>query len=119
MAEQYPSFSEESVQNALAAARSDFEGQDLKALSMKGLPPSTELSVLAECITVTVSNNKVCVNLPLGLGSACLPVPISFPDGTAARACLSLCTTWGFPTGVKVNVTIGGITVVQQTFGKC
>ncbi|BDA86694.1 hypothetical protein Sa4125_42360 [Aureimonas sp. SA4125] len=119
MAEQYPSFSSESIEGALEAARRDHEGQDLKSLGMKGLPPSSELSVLAQCISVTVSNNKVCLNLPLGIGSVCLPIPISFPNGTVAQACLSICTTWGLPTGVKVSVIVAGITIVQQTFGKC
>ncbi|HEX2020030.1 MAG TPA: hypothetical protein VGO17_13915 [Aurantimonas sp.] len=116
----YYSFSDESVQNALDAAKQDFAEGSVEALGRQAVVPrSTERSLLAECVSVTVENNRVCVSLPLGLGKHCIPIPRGIPDGEAGKACLSICTTLGFPTGVKVSVVIGGITVVSETFGKC
>jgi hypothetical protein len=80
---------------------------------------SGEFSALAECISVTVNNNQICLNLPLGIGSVCLPIPISIPNGTAAQACLSICTTFGIPTGVSVTVSVAGQVIISKSFGKC
>ena len=73
----------------------------------------------AECITATVENGQICIDLPLGLGHKCISIPTKFGDGTKAQACLDICTKFGVPTGVKVYVTIDGITVAQKTFGVC
>ncbi len=119
MAETY-SFSDQAVQGALDTARRHYDQETIKGLAESSSPTQVgELSVLAECISVTVGNNQVCINLPLGLGSHCIPIPVSFPDGTAAQACLSICTTWGIPTGVMVSIIVAGITIVSQGFGKC
>ena len=115
----YYDFSEESVGNAVSAAKSMHAEALTDAAPSVSLATSGELSLLAECISVTIEGNKVCVNLPLGIGSVCLPIPISIPNGTAAEACLSICTTWGIPTGVKVTVSAHGHVVVEQSFGKC
>lgn len=117
--DEYASFSDEAVSGALEAARRRFEGRDLQAAAQISALDAGELRMLAECISVTVSGNQVCLNLPLGLGNACLPIPFNVPNGTVAQACLSICTTFGIPTGVKVQVIVGGITIVEQTFGKC
>jgi hypothetical protein len=63
-----------------------------------------------------VRNGKVCLSLPLGLGSICLPIPLHIPDGTAASACLSIRTVWGFPTGVCVSVSALGNEIVRKCF---
>ncbi|WP_353778456.1 hypothetical protein [Winogradskyella sp. 3972H.M.0a.05] len=116
----YYSFSEEAVANALEAARKTHEGTELRATEAGfNIHRGGDLLVAAECISITVEDHKVCINLPLHLGKHCISIPISVPNGTAGKACLSICTTWGFPTGVKVSVVIAGITVVSQTFGKC
>lgn len=73
----------------------------------------------AECISVTTENHQVCISLPLGFGKHCFSIPVSIPDGSVGKACLSICTTWGIPTGVRITIEIGGITVINQTFGKC
>ena len=116
----YYNFDEKAISEALDAAKRTHERSQLKATEsdfnhLKG----GELAVAAGCISVTVEDHKVCVDLPLGLGKHCIGIPISIPSGTAAKACLSICTTWGVPTGVKVSVEVAGITVVSQTFGKC
>ncbi|MFC3614640.1 hypothetical protein ACFORG_12775 [Lutimaribacter marinistellae] len=117
---EYHSFDHEAVNQALQAARAAHEDKNLMAMdSTSDISDSGELSLLAECIAVTVSDHKVCLDLPLGIGKVCIPIPIKFPDGEAAKACLSICTTWGIPTGVKVSISIGGITVVEKKFGKC
>lgn len=114
------SFSEESVQQALAAAKAHNEATGLAATHTNlSLSSGGEYSVLAQCISVTVNNHQVCINLPLGIGHVCLPLPISIPSGTVAQACLSICTTWGIPTGVKVTVSALGHVIVTKTFGKC
>lgn len=71
------------------------------------------------CISVTVENGNVCLNLPIVDQKICLPIPNIIPNGTAAQACLKICTTFGFPTGVCVTVSALGKTVVQQCFGAC
>jgi len=119
MADNYE-FSAKAIDNALAAARSAHDTTKLQASGAKAsILAAGDLSLTAECISVTVQNNKVCLNLPLGIGSVCLPIPVSFPNGTAAQACLSICTTWGIPTGVQATVSIMGNVIVRQSFGKC
>jgi hypothetical protein len=76
-------------------------------------------SLSAGCISVKVKDGKVCINLPLGLGKTCIGIPRRIPNGTAAEACLKICSKFGIPTGVKVTISIGGKEVVSQTFGKC
>ena len=113
-------FSEEAISNALEAAKNTHEGNQLNAAHPDfDINKGGCLLVSAECISVTVENHKVCINLPLHLGNHCISIPVNIPEGTVGQACLSICTTWGIPTGVKVSVIIGGITVISQTFGKC
>lgn len=77
-----------------------------------------EFSVSGGCISVTVGNHQICLNLPI-VGKHCIPVPVNLPNGTAAQACLSICTTWGIPTGVKVTISVAGHVIVTKSFGKC
>lgn len=117
----YHEFSESAVQQAidtLTAHGKISEAIGAKAGSSHNLV-SGEFSALAECISVTVQNQQVCLNLPLGLGSVCLPIPISIPDGTAAEACLNICTTFYIPTGVSVTVSVAGHVIISKSFGKC
>ena len=92
-------FSAEAVDTAIAAARlqkdvAGFNRSDEPALAAGG-----HFLVTAECISVTVEDNQVCLTLPLGIGNVCLPMPVSVPNGTAAQACLAICSTFGIPTG--------------------
>jgi hypothetical protein len=116
----YHDFDDKAVASALEAARNYHNPQMLMAKADK-LDPLDDghLSLAGGCISVTVQNGSICVNLPLGIGSICLPIPSIFPNGTAAQACVSICTTWGIPTGVKVTISIAGVVVVQKTFLKC
>ncbi len=114
-----PSFDERKLQEALDAARRAYETVDLAATPARIPQDTGELVYLGGCVSVTVENNRICLNLPLGIGHYCLPLPISFPDGTAAEACIHLCTTFGIPTGLKLTITIAGHVVVQKTFLKC
>ncbi|WP_369239956.1 hypothetical protein [Jiella sp. M17.18] len=117
---QFYQFSPQAVQAALDAAKQDFAEGDIQTLTANGtVTKSSERSLLAECVSVSVQDHKVCVDLPLGLGKHCIPIPLNIPNGEAGSACLSICTTFGFPTGVKVSVIVAGITVVSETFGKC
>jgi len=118
---EYHSFSEEATQSAIETAQQHYGDAQANFLASESLSISQDngqLSLLAHCITLTISNGKVCLNLPLGIGKVCLPVPISY-NGKLAEACISVCTVWGIPTGVKVNVTVGGMTVVSKSFGRC
>ena len=91
----FPSFNQEKVEQALDAAQRHNETVGLQ--SSDGSPNilgGGEYSALAECISVTVKDHKVCLDLPLGIGSVCIPIPISVPEGTAAQACLRAPRTW-------------------------
>ena len=114
------SFDIKAVNEALDAARATHQNTNLQATTADfNTVKGGDLAVHAQCIYVTVENNKVCIELPLGFGKHCISIPVSFPNGTVGQACLSICTTWGIPTGIKVSIIIAGITVVSQTFGKC
>jgi hypothetical protein len=116
----YHSFDEKGIQETLDTARNHFADMDVSSLgATSDLSSNGHMLLHSQCIAVTVEKGKVCLSLPLGFGKVCLPIPIKFPDGTAAQACLKICTTWGVPTGIKVSVEIAGITVVSQTYGKC
>jgi len=111
----------EAVQAAMAAAQTaaveqfDVATADITTLDLTSVQVS-DLTVQAACIEVVVKNGKVCLSLPLGFGSFCLPIPLGIPDGSAASACLSIRTTWGFPTGVCVSVSALGHEVVSKCF---
>lgn len=114
----YPKFSDEAVEQALEAART--HSNDLRAAAQKNQGAALAeggLKVSAQCISVTVQNGQVCLNLPLGIGSVCLPVPSWVPNGSAAQACLDICTKWGIPCGVEVTVSVAGQRIVQKGFG--
>nr|WP_314498398.1 hypothetical protein [uncultured Chryseobacterium sp.] len=118
-------FSEEAISHALEAAKRSQE--DSQANRSSGAESDLSIAnasaghllVTAECISVSVENNKICINLPLGFGKYCFSIPLSIPNGTVGQACLAICTTWGIPTGIRVTIIIGGITIISQSFGKC
>jgi hypothetical protein len=108
-------FSDDAVNAALEAAAKPFKGRNLRAQIDTSQNPN--LRSIGDCVDLRSGESEVCLRLPLGLGDACIPLPFDLPDGVAAQACLYICTTWGFPTGVSVRVTVGGFTVVEQSFG--
>jgi hypothetical protein len=113
-------FPSDAVENAIEAARGAAAEQiqaldDITTLDLTSAQVS-EVTLQAACISVEVRNNKVCLSLPLGFGSICLPIPIPIPSGTAASACLSIRTVWGFPTGVCVSVSALGNELVSKCF---
>ena len=113
-------FDAKAIDATLEAARSHGSALQLAAVNHQtDLSSGGKLTLGATCVSVTVQNGKVCLNLPFGFGSVCLPIPAIIPNGTAAQACLDICTTWGVPTGIKVTVSVAGRTIVQQTFGYC
>lgn len=116
----YYSFDDEAIQNALDAAKRNHE-ELLTSTDGAPFDPKSggHLFVSAQCVSVTVEDHKICIKLPLGLGKHCIGIPVNIPNGTAGKACLGICTTFGIPTGVKVSVVIAGVTVVSQSFGKC
>jgi hypothetical protein len=113
----FPSFSDDAVNQALEAAQRHSRERMPAAVSHQMSLEDGALKVSAQCISVTVQNGQVCLNLPLGIGSVCLPIPSGFPNGTAAQACLSICTKWGIPCGVEATVSIAGHVVVSKGFG--
>lgn len=113
----YPSFSTDAVNQALEAAQRHRQDK-MPAVAHAGMAlEDGTLQVFAQCISVTVQNGQVCLNLPLGIGSVCLPIPAGFPSGTAAQACIDICTKWGIPCGVEVTVSIAGQVIVRKNFG--
>ncbi|TQV88349.1 hypothetical protein [Aliikangiella coralliicola] len=112
-----PSFSEDAVNNAIASASQHYSGFRQKS-SASISSDDGHLATLAECIELVINDGKVCLVLPLGIGKICIPIPVSY-DGKVAQACLSICTIWGIPTGVKVTVSVAGVTIISKVFGKC
>ena len=118
------SFSEAAIKEAIESAKATYSDAKAEAqrlgfdLSGGGMQEGT-MQIMAQCISVTTANHKICISLPV-VGKRCLTVPISIPNGKVGKACLSICTKWpGIPVGVKVSVTIGGVTVINQSFGFC
>lgn len=132
------SFSEEAFKNAIESAKATYsdakaqaegaqaqgaeaQGAEAKRLgfdfSNGGGMQDGNVEIMAQCISVTTANHKICITLPV-VGRRCLHVPFNIPNGKVGKACLSICTVWpGIPTGVKVSVTIGGVTIIRQSFG--
>ena len=109
------SFDEGAVTRALEAAQKPFKDRDVRAQISTAQNPY--LRTIGDCVDLRSGASEVCLDLPLGLGDVCIPLPFDLPDGVAAQACLYICTTWGIPTGVTVRVTVGGFSVVDQSFG--
>lgn len=116
----YTEFDKQSIQAALDAAQKHNEAVGLTATTPDmNLMAGGDFVVSGGCVSVTVEDGHICLNLPLGIGNFCLPIPAIFPSGTAAEACISICTTWGLPTGVRVTVSVAGHVVIEKTFLKC
>lgn len=115
--EEHPQFSAEIIDQALAAAHA--HSTALRATTINHTTPLADgaLKLSAQCISVTVQNGQVCLNLPFGIGHVCLPIPSWIPNGTAAKACLDICTKWGIPCGVEVTVSVAGQVIVKKGFG--
>jgi len=112
----YPEFSAEAIDQALEAARRHSSAR-IQAVSGQGLVfADGSLKVGAQCISVTVQNGQVCLNLPV-VGSECFSVPTWVPNGTAVQACLDICTKWGVPCGVEVTVSLAGQRILSKGFG--
>ena len=75
-----------------------------KAIASQDVSP--DASVLSDCVSVTIENGKACLNLPFGLGRKCIDVPDWIPDGTGARACVSVRKRYGIPVGIRVCVYV-------------
>lgn len=116
MAQEYPSFDEEIIQQSIAAAQAQRER--LQASATEGhLQPNGELKVGGQCISVTVANHKVCLNLPLGIGSYCFNIPDWVPEGAEVKACIDICTKFGIPCGIEVSLSLNGTKILSQGFG--
>lgn len=116
----YTSFDQDKIHAALECAQRHNESIGLKSVGADmELIGGGEFAIAAGCVSVTVKNGKVCVNLPLGIGSYCLPVPSWVPEGADLKACIDICTTWGIPTGVKLTVSFNDTVLFTKTFLKC
>lgn len=112
-----PKFDAKKIEQALETAQ---RHNDALRATVKGKTVALTdgaLGISGGCISVTVQNGQVCLNLPLGIGSVCLPVPSWIPNGTAAQACINICTKWGIPCGVEVTVSVAGQQIIQKGFG--
>ena len=117
--QQHPSFDSKAIEHAIETAQRHGKAVQAKAGGHAIGTDNGELKVSAQCISVTVQNGQVCLNLPLGLGSICLPVPSWVPNGASVQACLDICTVWGVPCGVEVTVSFNGQRIIQKGFGCC
>ena len=114
---EYHSFDDEAISSVLEAARLPYAETDLMAVTEVSTTQSPNLTLLAQCISISVSNHRICLNLPLGLGRVCIPIPFNIPNGTVAQVCLSICTIFGIPSGVCIRISVGGQTIVRKCFG--
>lgn len=72
-----------------------------------------------ECVSVNVNGQgQICLSVPV-VGNVCIPVNTPLPSGTAASACISVCTKWGVPSGACVSVSALGQKIAGQCFGWC
>lgn len=110
-------FDADKIEKALEAARRYSETVRKKSDGKTILAEDGSLQVRAECISLTVDNGEVCLKLPLGLGQVCLPIPSWIPTGTAAQACIDICTKWGIPCGVEVTISVAGQQIVKKGIG--
>lgn len=116
----YHEFSQEDIQHIIDAGQAHHDSVNLRAMGPSDAMLHASPLVLGEtCISVTVENHSVCLNLPIIDKKICFPIPVSVPNGTAAKACLKICTTIGIPTGVCVTISALGMQIVHQCFGKC
>jgi hypothetical protein len=116
MPQEYQSFDEKIIQQSIAAAQA--QSQRIQASATEGHAQSNgELKVGGQCISVTVADHKVCLNLPLGFGSYCFTVPDWVPNGAEVKACIDICTKWGIPCGIEVSLSLNGTKILSQGFG--
>ena len=119
----YQSFDEKALNEALASAQAQSEAFGAESAArqpLANLAESGEMFLAAQCISVTVKNSQVCLNLPKPISkSICLPIPKWIPNGAKLEACIGICYTWKIPTGVKVTVFFNGKVIVQKSWGRC
>ena len=117
-------FDDNAIDEAVGSARAYHQEagtaprESAMAESQPDFSDSGQMELAAQCIDVTVANKKICVKLPK-VGKVCLPVPGFVPNGTVAQACISVCTKFGIPTGVRLTVTVAGKVILRKTFGVC
>lgn len=115
----YHEFDQKVIEAAVEAALCHYDQPTLLKNSTLNPVDDGHLSISGGCIYMLVEGGKICLNLPLGIGSICVPIPQIFPDGTAAQACISICSIWGVPTGARLTVIIAGQVIINKTFLKC
>jgi len=97
------------------AAWKRYDSQEITTESQSA--STATFSLLAECISVTVQEGQVCLNLPLGIGRECIDIPDWVPNGEAARACLEIKYRRIF--GVKIPVGIEACVYVADQRVAC
>lgn len=117
LTENYAQFSTDAVNQCIQTAQAHSQPHFSKAIDHTTAFSDGSLRLRAECISVTVHNSQVCLNLPFQIGEVCLPIPAWVPNGTVAQACLDVCTKWGIPCGAEVRVSVAGQIVVEKSFG--
>ncbi|MCU9838328.1 hypothetical protein OEZ49_11170 [Ruegeria sp. WL0004] len=116
----YHEFPQEEIDRLVQTAQSHHDAMGVRSMAPADAMLHASPLILGEtCISVTVEDNKVCVKIPIVNQKVCFPIPVSIPNGTAAKACIKICTTFGIPTGACVTITALGIQVIHQCFGKC
>lgn len=115
----HPSFDEQAIQQAIETAQRHSQALRDESGGQTIGSDNGELMVSAQCIRLSVENGQVCLSLPFGLGSVCLPVPSWVPNGATVSACLDICSVFGVPCGVKVTVSFNNTPIVQKGFGCC
>jgi hypothetical protein len=119
----YHAFDEKALNEAIASVQTLGEAHGFAEAGgqpLANLAESGEMFLAAQCISVTVNNHQVCLNLPKPISkSICLPIPKFIPNGAKLEACIGICYIWKIPSGVKVTVSFNGKVIVQKSWGKC
>lgn len=122
--QKYHDFDANAIEDVVASVQSQPEMtaslQGGGAASLDTMMESTSMYVGAHCISVTVENNRVCLNLPRPISKKiCVPVPRFIPNGQKVKACIGVCFKGPFPTGVKATVAYNGNVFFRQSWGIC
>lgn len=115
----YHEFNQQEVSALIEAAKNHYDREALATSGPEAADQATPLILGETCIEVTVEDGKICLKLPIVNRDICIPIPDFIPNGTVAKACLKICTTFGIPTGACVTITALDRTIANQCFGKC
>ncbi|MEJ6395548.1 hypothetical protein V8J82_19975 [Gymnodinialimonas sp. 2305UL16-5] len=95
MADDVHEFDKDAIAEALDASRSHYSQE--RDTTTENIVEDGHLFMAAGCISATVKNGKICLNLPLGFGRYCFPIPSSIPMELLPRLAFIFVRPGAFP----------------------